>query len=147
LRGLILGSLPSRLLPLAQKAPFPIILLSGFGKLPLDPVSYAILSTNEQREVTINACTWDHFQGHRPEVVIPLPSSGTIPPPPQADIFAHGQTVRIQRVPYLGRAGTISSLKATAQRFSSGVRAPAAVINLEDGEQVIVPLANLEVIE
>ena len=147
LRGLIMGSMPSHLLPVALKAPFPILLLSGFGKLPIDPVSFAILTTNEQREVTVNACAWDRFQGQRPEVVIPLPSSGTIPPPPQADIFASGQTVRIQRAPHAGKAGTIASLKPSAQLFSSGIRASAAVINLDNGEQVVVPLANLEVIE
>lgn len=147
LRGLILASMPARLVPLAQKAPFPVLLLEGFGKIAIDPIAFNVLTTNEQREVTVNASDWDHFTGTRPEVIIPLPATGQIPAPPQADIFAPGQTVRIQRAPYAGKAGTLASIKTGSATFPSGIRGQAAIVRLENGDQVTVPLANLDVIE
>jgi hypothetical protein len=147
LRGLILASMPARLVPLALQAPFPIMLLDGFGRLPMNPVAYTILTTNEEREVTVNASAWDPQRAIRPEVVIQLPTSSQIPAPAETDIFALGQTVRIRRAPCSAQAGTLVSLRPGQPVFPSGIHAPAGTVKLENGEQVIVPLANLDVIE
>ena len=146
LRGLILGSMPSRLIPLAFKAPFPIILIEGFGRMPMNQVAYTLLSTNEQREVIVNSLACDRASGLRPEVVIPLPTGSPIPPPPETETFAPGQTVLIRRGGNAGQAGTLVSVKSEKTLFPSGVRASAGVVNLENGEHVTIPLANLEVI-
>jgi hypothetical protein len=146
-RGIILASMPARLAPLALKAPFPILLVEGFGKMPMNQVAYTLLSTNEQREVVVNAVTMDRVTGDRPEVVIPLPTSTPVPPPPETDIFAPGQTVLIRCGPHVARAGTIATLKSDLVAFPGGAKAAAAVVRLQNGDQVVVPLANLDVIE
>ncbi|MDD5369309.1 MAG: hypothetical protein PHQ40_09495 [Anaerolineaceae bacterium] len=147
LRGLILASMPAQLIPLAQQAPFPIILLEGFGRIPLNPVAYSILTTNEQRDVTVNAAAWDHQTGIRPEVVIPLPTSSPVPPPPETTSFAPGQTIHVRRGAFAGQTGTLANLRNGLSQYPSGVRAPAAAIHLTSGEKAIIPLINLEVIE
>jgi hypothetical protein len=147
LRGLILASMPARLIPMAEQAPFPIILLEGFGRISLNPVAYSILTTNEQRDVTVCATSWDHQKGLRPEVIIPLPTKGPVPTPPEEDTFAPGQTVHVQRGQYAGQTGNLVNLRPGLSQYLSGVRAPSAAVRLTNGEQVIIPLINLDVIE
>jgi hypothetical protein len=146
-RGMILASMPARLAPLALKAPFPILLVEGFGKMPMNQVAYTLLATNEQREIIVNAITLDRASGDRPEAIIPLPTSSPVPTPPETDIFAPGQTVLIRRGPHAAQAGTLVTLKTEKTVFQSGVRASAGVVHLQGGDQVIIPLNNLDVIE
>jgi hypothetical protein len=147
LRGLILASMSARLIDQARQAPFPIILTEGFGKIPMNPTAYKLLSTNEQRETTVNAQPWNHYNGSRPEIIIPLPSTGGSTQPPETDIFAPGQSVRIHRAPHAGKTGILTSLRAGQTAFPSGVRTAAGMVRLESGDQVLVPLTNIDVIE
>lgn len=147
LRGLILGSMDPDLISLAERVPFPIIVIDGFGHRRMTPAAFRLLSTNERREVSINAEPWDRYSGERPAVVIPLPATGDPPPPRTALIFKVDQTVRIIQAPYAGMTGKINSLASGLQVFPSGIRAKAAEISLENGENVLLPIANLEVID
>lgn len=147
LRGLILPSVTANLESVARELALPILLLEGFGRIPLNRTAFQVLSTNDKREVIVNALTRSRRGGERPEVIIPLPSTGQIPRPREADIFAPGQTVRLVRMPYLAAIGTLVAIRPGQNTFQSGIHAPAAVVRLENGDQVIVPLANLEVIE
>jgi preprotein translocase subunit YajC len=143
IRGLILGSINSELVAVARKMAVPIILTDGFGHLPINQVAYKILLTNDRREVSLNAASWNRFSGERPEIFIPLPVIGD--PPSDVEEFAPGQIVRIQGTAPSGRIGEIIELHAEPQIINSGSRAPAAKINF-GGQEILVPLANLEVI-
>ncbi len=145
LRGLILGSMSSELIPVVNKLNFPVILLAGFGRVPIDSAAYKILSTNEKRDTSLNSACWDLQTGDRPEVVIPLPSVGNVAP--ESDQYKAGQTVRIQGAPYNEFIGTLVQLKPGLSGLANGVRAPAALVQLENNEQVTIPLANIEVLE
>ncbi len=146
-RGLILGSMSTNLVPTASKMRFPIVVIEGFGHIPMNSTAFKLLTTNDTREVALNAERYDRFYGIRPEIIIPLPASGDPPAPRDADIFAPGQQVRMLRAPYTSAIGTIASLRPGIVTFPSGVRAPAAEIRLENGESALVPLANIEVLE
>ncbi len=147
LRGLIIPSLSANLAAVAAEISLPILVLEGFGNIPIDRIAYQVLTTNDKREVVVNAFPRDRRAGSRPEVIIPLPSTGQIPRPREADIFAPGQTVRMLRTPYSATIGTLMAIRPGQNTFQSGIHAAAAVVRLENGDQVIVPLANLEVIE
>jgi hypothetical protein len=62
------------------------------------------------------------------------------------EAFAPGQTVRMRRPPSLGSIGTLMDLRPGLTLLTSGLRAPAALVKIENGESVIVPLVNLEVV-
>jgi hypothetical protein len=145
-RGLLVGSLFPSLLPLAQEMRYPIVLTDGFGSLPMNSVAYRLLSTNSKREVTLNAEAFDRYSGARPEVIIPLPVNTPPPAPRDVEAFAPGQTVRVRRQPAAGLIGTIVSLRPGLAVFPSGLRSAAADVRLENGEQLLIPLVNLEVV-
>jgi hypothetical protein len=146
LRALILACMAPSLVPLVHKLALPVILLEGLGQRPLNPAAFRLLSTNDRREVAVNAEAWDPYTGSRPEVVIPLPASGTLPLPAQGLELAVDQTVRIVSAPYLGQLGKIVALRGIAA-LPNGVRAPAVEVRLENGEVVLAPAANVEVLQ
>lgn len=141
--GLILGGMPARLIDSARNQPYPILLLEGFGLLPINPVAYALLRTSVNREISINACESDPFRGTRPEAVIALPSDGE-PLKEQVD-YSAGQHVRVTAYPYCGQTGTIEKLLPGSVTLPSGLRAQAAQVRFID-ESRIIPLSNLEII-
>lgn len=145
-RGLILASLYPSLLPAARDMRYPIVLTDGFGTMPMNSAAYKLITTNVKREATLSAEVFDRYSGARPEVIIPLPISSEPALPVDVETFAAGQTVRLRRPPAVGMIGTITSLRSGLTTFPSGLRAAAANIKLENGEQVLVPLVNLEVV-
>lgn len=145
-RGLILSSMPSSLIEPAYKLRYPILVTEGFGTLPMNSAAFKLLTTNNKRETTVNADHYDRYTGTRPEVIIPLPISNEPDLPSPYEMFDLGRQVRMRRPPNAGMIGTISGLPAGLSLLPSGLRAPAAEIKLENGENVLVPLVNLEVV-
>ena len=145
-RGLILSSIPSALIQSAYQMRYPILVTEGFGALPMNSAAFKLLTTNNKRETTVNADHLDRYTGIRPEVIIPLPISSEPDEPNRYEMFEIGRQVRLRRPPYAGMIGSISNLPAGLSLLPSGLRASAAEIKLENGESVLVPLVNLEVV-
>ena len=145
-RGLILSSMNSSLIQPAMQIRFPILVLDGFGAMPMNSAAFKLLTTNNKREVTVNAEQFDRYSGNRPEAIIPLPVPGELDEPNDFELFAVGQQVRMRRSPHAGMIGSITNLPAGLSKLSSGLRAPAAEVKLENDENVLVPLVNLEVV-
>lgn len=146
LRGLILGGMDASLLPVANRVQYPIIVTDGIGRRAMNSAAFKLLSTNEKREVSLNAENWDRFAGKRPEIVIPLPASGNVAFPRETVEFLPGQTVLITRAPYTGLIGVLETILPGLTLLPNGIRAQAGEIRLENGENVVVPLTNLEVL-
>lgn len=145
-RGLILSSLYPSLIQQAREMRYPIMVTDGFGPLPMNSIAYKLLSTNAKREVTVNAEVYDRYTGARPETIIPLPISSSPPASREIETFAPGLQVRMRRPPALGMIGLIVAVKPGLTILPSGLRAPAAEVKLENGEMVVAPLVNLEVV-
>jgi hypothetical protein len=146
LKGLILGSMATRLIPLASRVPYPIILIDGFGKLPMNSAAYNLLSTNVQREVTLNAMPYNLLTGDRPEIIIPLSRVENPPIPINISQIKASDRVRILRQPHQGEIGTIETVLPGVKRFPSGLKVEAVEVLLENREKVVVPVANIEVL-
>jgi hypothetical protein len=145
-RGLILSSLYPSLIPMAREMRYPIIVTDSFGSLPMNSAAYKLLSTNAKREATVNAEAYDRYSGARPEVIISLPASANPPVSQEVETFAPGLQVRMRRPPALGMIGSIVAVKPGLTTLLSGLRAPAAEVKLENGETIVAPLVNLEVV-
>ena len=145
-RGLILSSMPSALIQPAYQMKYPILVTEGFGVLPMNSAAFKLLTTNNKREATVNADHFDRYTGTRPEVIIPLPISIEPDEPNKYEQFELGRHVRMRRPPHTGMLGTITDLPVGLSLLPSGLRAPAAEVKLENGETVLAPLVNLEVV-
>ena len=145
-KGLILTSMPASLMKTARTMTYPIIILEGFGKLPLNQISYNLLTAHHNREVALNANIFNHDLGRRPEVIVPLPSERELGQPIPLGEFAIGQQVRLIRRPHHARIGRIDYLYDGIIDFPNGIRAPGARVSLENGENLRVPLKNMEII-
>lgn len=146
LRGMILASISPSVLPAVAQAPFPVLVIDGFGERPMNSAAFKLLTTNVKRDVTLNAEFYDRQKGTRPEVFIPLPVTQEPPEPRETETFAPGQTVRVCYLAHPSVIGTVVQLRPGLSALPSGLNAPAAEIRLETGEQVLVPLTNLEVL-
>lgn len=145
-RGLILASMSPALIPLASQMRYPIVVIDGFGHQAMNAVAFKLLATNVKREVTLCAEPYDRHSGSRPEILIPLPATQEPSPPREIEAFAPDQKVRLCRAPHLGEAAKLVSLLPGLTSMPSGIRVPAAEVELESGERIIVPLANLEIL-
>ena len=59
IRGLVLASMSSALVPAALQKDFPILVLEGFGQLPLNTISFNLLANHQNREISVNAEPFD----------------------------------------------------------------------------------------
>ena len=146
-RGVILGGLASDLIPVAQRLPYSVVVLEGFGERPINPPAFHLLSSNIGREVAIDGQQPRSFQLQRPEVIIPLPATRDIELPDEVIPLKPGVRVRILRAPYQGEVGAVQSVLDQAAEYPSGIRAMSAKIELAGGNIVTVPIANLEVLQ
>jgi hypothetical protein len=146
-RGIIVGGMDAGLRQDLESLPFPVMVTEGFGALRMSQPAFALLQSNMGREALLSADTRTRRDARRPEVLIPLRNghgaeeegSGILP-------MQVGVQVRALRAPHLGDVGTVVDLPAQPRRIESGARLPVAVVELHDGKQVSIPLANLELI-
>jgi hypothetical protein len=146
IRGMILAGMDSALVPLALKVSYPIVLIEGFGKLPMNQAAFNLLISGAMREVSLNAEPWNRIGNARPELVIALPEN--VHPVALTDSapFTIGQTVRVVSLPYKSLVGTLTTLQPGMSVLQNGLRAQTAGVRLLNGDMVQIPLANLEIL-
>jgi hypothetical protein len=145
--GIIAPSMSSELRMKAVELPIPIVLTEGFGGQKMSEIVYNLLRDNAGRQLALDAIEPKRFSADRPEIFIPLPSGGGLPPMPDRDQpLVEGLQVRIVRAPQDGLAGRIKRVIPTPQPLDNGLRSAGAEIELPNGKVVFVPLANIEVL-
>ena len=145
LRGLILSSVTADLIPTIQQATYPIMVVEGIGKMPFCREAYQILTTNEKRDVCVNASAYQPYNGVRPELFVPLPGIGELAN--DAVEFAPGKSVRILAAPYASRSGTLVQVRPGKTRLKNGIHTEAGDVRLENNDIVTLPLVNLDMLE
>ena len=86
----------------------------------------------------------------RPEIIIPLTEKEKAEAPPSrlADSeLKLGRPVRIIRDPYFGLIGAVSALPPELTTLESGSKARVLEVKFDSGESVVIPRANVELIE
>jgi len=142
-----------------------LILTEGFGRIPMAVRTFDLLASQAGRKASCSGATQIRAGVIRPEVIIPLDqveqgSRGgggqgqTLPcssaPPslrPAEGGVKVGDTIRIIREPYFGLIARVKALPPEPRPIATESQVRVLIASLPGGEEVIVPRANVEVIE
>jgi hypothetical protein len=145
--GVVAPGMPSNLREFAMQLTFPVLLTEGFGRRRPSPLIYRLLGDNMKRQAAFDAVIPDPWSWDRPEIVIPLPAGGVLPPTPALDrALKVGARVQVTRAPWEGLIGEVVELPESPQVVDSGLRVPSARVRLSNERVGLVPLANLELL-
>jgi hypothetical protein len=146
--GVIAPSMPAELLPLAKICPSAVMLTEGFGQARMNTAALDLLREMDGFLATLNASKPSRAHLLRPELVVNRSGAHQdVRAPNLYEPLRVNARVRITREPHQGQIARVLELIKLPQLFESGLRAPAVrLLLLNTNEQVVVPLANLEVI-
>jgi hypothetical protein len=144
--GLIAPSMDADLRDAALSAETGIILTEGFGSMRMGNTVASLLESLNGRQATLDATMPDRLDKRRPEVIVNISVRPEARPnvPDAAQTLRKGSVVRLTSEPYVGFAGHILDLPKTPVLIDNGLRVPCAKVELLTGEQINVPVANLE---
>jgi hypothetical protein len=134
-KGLVLASLNPRLAPAVMKMDIPIMLVEGFGKHPFSSLAFHMLRSVNQHEGIINGR----------DLMVETGNLDWTEPVPAFAPLKLDQRVRLSSGPYFGKLGILEGVKAQPDK-RLGIKVQAGEIKLENGERLVQPLRNLEII-
>lgn len=144
IKGLVLASMNASIVNAAMNCKIPIIVLEGFGQIPLNERAFELLKTNENKVVSINAI-YNVRNFEKPEIIIELPVEAN--PPVDGLELRTGSVVRVNSGAHQGKAAVIKRINQVKTKFPSSIRASSAIVQLYNQDQISIPLANLDILE
>jgi hypothetical protein len=126
-----------------------IVVTEGFGEIAMALRTYQLLASREGSPAAVNGATQIRAGVLRPEVLVSLSVSqleqrDVVQPDGLLEI---GRPVRIIRDPYFGVIGAVSGLPHEPAVLGSGSKARVLEVKFESGKRVMIPRANVELIE
>jgi hypothetical protein len=118
----------------AGAAPLTILLLGGYGKVPMDPLMLDWFRRHEARLATCLGAD-RRLYVHDAE-----------PPPTRTPLAYPGARVVALRRPHAGATGVLVRQLDAPRAAASGVSGRTALVRFDDGRIAEVPLANLEAV-
>ena len=126
-----------------------LILTEGFGQTSMSTRTFKLLKSLEGHHASISGATQIRAGVIRPEIIIPH-SGEQIKSDDEDELIGGmkpGTLLRIIREPHFGETGRVTSLPVELQVIESGSQVRVVEVELEKGSKVIVPRANVEIIE
>lgn len=132
-----------------EKIGITLIITEGFGTIPMAEYTFKLLQSREGENASVSGATQIRAGVMRPEIIIP----GM---PKHINEAKHEQNrgwiepkdpVRIIREPHFGILGSVKSLPPELMVIGSESKARVLEVELENGEIIVVPRANIEVLE
>jgi len=136
-----------------EEANLTLIITEGFGKIPMQERTFKLLEKFEGKLTCINGATQIRAGVIRPEVIIPRNDIPFAQFPKRDEESGLGEglrprtLIRIIREPYFGAIGKVVSLPVATQQIATESLTRVLEVELEGGKRVIVPRANVEIIE
>ncbi|MCG9895825.1 MAG: hypothetical protein MH204_10160 [Fimbriimonadaceae bacterium] len=119
----------------------------GFGVLDMAARTFKLLATLDGKYASMNGATQIRAGVIRPEIIVPtdqMTEAGA--PEHQPSILTIGTPIRVIREPYFGRLATVTGLPAQLMTVESGAEVRVLQAKLDNGQEVLVPRANVEII-
>ncbi len=132
----------------SEKVGLTVIATEGFGQLTMAGHTFNLLKSLSGKKASINGATQIRAGVMRPEVIVPLDN----PARKESHISSGsgleiGMKVRIIREPYFGALGKVVDLPVALQTIETEAKVRVLEVELADGKKVVLPRANVEIIE
>ncbi len=129
-----------------------LVITEGFGSIAMAEQTFTLLKVREGMKTSINGATQIRAGVVRPEILIPFAPDAAASASDAADGAAEGllevgSSVRIIREPHFGKLGRVTELPVELQNLETEAQVRVLRVELENGEQTILPRANVEAIE
>ncbi|MFO0827791.1 MAG: hypothetical protein U0572_06525 [Phycisphaerales bacterium] len=133
----------------SERVGLTFVITEGFGDIAMAARTHALLTAHAGAFASVNGATQIRAGVLRPEIIVALASqgAGTAHRAETSGELAIGTAVRIVRDPYFGRIGTVKSLPQEPRILGSGSKARVLEVLFDSGDSVVVPRANVELIE
>jgi hypothetical protein len=133
----------------SEKVGLTLIATEGFGRLSMAPHTYSLLKSLSGKKASINGATQIRAGVMRPEVIVPMLETSY---KKEARIASGsgleiGMHVRIIREPYFGAIGKVVDLPVALQTIETEAKVRVLAVELPDAKRVVLPRANVEIIE
>lgn len=132
-----------------EKLGVTLVVTEGFGPLEIADKTYQLLSQRAGARASVSGATQIRAGVIRPEIIVTDLDGDwekQTEEPPELEL-AIGVPVRLIREPRFGDLGKVVGLPVQPEVIPSGAKVRVAEIELDDGEKMTVPRANLELIE
>ena len=126
-----------------------LIITEGFGKMSMLTWTFDLLKKYEGKQASISGATHIRAGVIRPEIIIPLKQTEVSTPSESEETSSRlepGTTVRIIRGPEFGAFAKVFKLESTSKEIETESTTAVIIVTLEDGKQLTLPRANVEII-
>lgn len=134
----------------SEKIGLTLIVTEGFGDIAMAERTFRLLGSRVGAAAAVNGATQIRAGVMRPEIVIPIEKGAKQATIDETEIdtrLIQGATVRIIRDPYFGRIGKVAALPHELRTLDSGSKARVLEVAFDSQERIVVPRANVELIE
>ncbi|MDI6850454.1 MAG: hypothetical protein QMD82_00740 [bacterium] len=127
-----------------------LMITEGFGKLAMAKRTFELFLELNGKKASMNGATQIRAGVIRPEIIVAIPDGQPVPEESKEELsqgLEIGTMVRVIREPYFGRIGKVTALPPELQVIETEAKVRVLELEFENGERVIVPRANVEIIE
>ncbi|MCY4606544.1 MAG: hypothetical protein OXE49_20110, partial [Gemmatimonadetes bacterium] len=125
-----------------------VVATEGFGRVAMARKTFDILHACAGMDASMAGATQIRAGVLRPEIIVPTAADKEEEEGRAgAEGLQVGDLLRVIRMPYFGRIGRVNDLPTELRAVESGARVRVLAVEFEDGEQAVVPRANVELIE
>ncbi len=137
-----------------EQVGFTLIITEGFGRIAMARRTFDLLVSKVGQRASCSGATQIRAGVIRPEVIIPLSERSTFNVQRSTEDMAAvvsglqiGDQIRIIREPYFGWLCRVSALPTDLRLLATGSKVRVLEAELDDGRQVVIPRANVELLE
>ncbi|MDE2180000.1 MAG: hypothetical protein KGJ40_04020 [candidate division NC10 bacterium] len=131
-----------------------LIITEGFGRIAMARRTFDLLTSKVGQRASCSGATQIRAGVIRPEVIVPLgeqaAGSGQRAAGETGGVGSGlqvGDQIRIIREPYFGRICKVSALQADLRLLATESKVRVLEAELDDGQHIVVPRANVELLE
>ena len=135
----------------AENIGLTLMITEGFGQISMARQTFDLLLHRQGMKASLNGTTQIRAGVQRPEIVIPLDKDSNssldkdrVIIPSALDV---GTQVRLIRSPYFGQLGEVTKLLVEPQSLETEAHVRVLEVQLHNQERIVLPRANVEIVE